>query len=100
MEACDAQAVSDLFTEDAAFQRGPFDQKLRGRPVIREACAEALEGRDKLSFGYEVLTASNRGGIARWWLTADESQFEGISKLVFDETGLCKDLKAWWNAAP
>ena len=99
LEARDAQAASELFTEDAAYQWGPFAQKLRGRVMIREAAAEALEDKQAISFGYEVLTASNRGGLVRWWMKADEQQLEGILKLVFEETGLCSDLKAWWNAA-
>lgn len=104
-EARDAEAASDLFTEDAVYQWGPFGRKLRGRVMIREAWAEAVEEQQNVSFGYEVLTASARGGIVRWWCSADlptrgvRESDEGIFRLAFDETGLCKSFEEWWNSA-
>jgi hypothetical protein len=99
-EARDAQAACDLFTDDAVYQWSPFANRLRGRVMVREALAEEFETLDKVEFGYEVLTARDRGGIVRWWLNAEQRQLEGIFQLAFDETGLCTSLKAWWNAAP
>ena len=102
-ETRDADAAADLFTEDALYQWGPFGRRLRGRLMIREAWAEALEAQDNVKFGYEVLTASARGGIARWWCELDDlpnsvhTKIEGILRLAFDETGLCKSLEEWWN---
>jgi hypothetical protein len=97
-EARDAQAACDLFTEDAVLQWDPFGQRLRGRVMIREAWAEAFEQQQEITFGYEVLTATQRGGIARWWCDSSALRMEGIFKLAFDESGLCTDLHAWWNA--
>ena len=100
----DAKAAADLFAEDAVYQWGPFGRKLRGRPVIREAWAEAVDEQVNVAFGYEVLTASARGGIARWWSSFDEParevhvDIEGIFRLGFDETGLCTRLEEWYNA--
>lgn len=98
LEARDAEALAGLFTDDAVCHWQPFDNRLHGRPVIRAAWEEAVEGRERLSFGYEVLAATQRGGIVRWWSTVDDLRLEGIFKLVFDEAGLCKTLQAWWNA--
>lgn len=95
----DAAAASDLFTDDALYQWGPFAQRLRGRIMISEAWAEAMEGLRGVAFGYEVFTASQRGGIVRWWMTAEGTKLEGVFKLAFDEAGLCNSLQAWWNAA-
>jgi hypothetical protein len=103
-EQRDPDAAAALFTEDALYQWGPFGRKLRGRIMIREAWAEAVETQENIEFGYEVMTASGRGGIARWWVAADlpaervRSRSEGIFRLVFDETGLCTSLEEWWNA--
>jgi len=102
-EARDAEAAADLFTEDAVYQWGPFGRKLRGRVMIREAWAEALETQENVKFGAEVLTATQRGGIARWWCSADlpsegvRSHDEGIFRLSFDDSGLCTSLEEWWN---
>jgi SnoaL-like protein len=103
-ETRDADAAADLFTEDAVYQWGPFGRKLRGRVMIREAWAEAVETQSNVTFGYEVLTATGRGGIARWWCSVDDPErsvrdrAEGIFRLAFDETGLCTSLEEWWNA--
>ena len=103
-EERDAEAASHLFTEDAVYQWGPFGRRLRGRVMIREAWAEAVEDQANVEFGYEVLTATARGGIARWWCAADirerkvRERDEGIVRLAFDETGLCSSLEEWFNS--
>jgi hypothetical protein len=103
-EKRDPEAASHLFTEDAVYQWGPFGRRLRGRVMIREAWAEAVEDQANVEFGYEVLTATARGGIARWWCAADigerkvRGRDEGIFRLAFDETGLCSSLEEWFNS--
>ena len=100
----DAEAAARLFTEDAVYQWGPFGRRLRGRVMIREAWAEAVEDQENIDFGYEVLTATARSGIARWWCAADIGERavrvrdEGIFRLAFDETGLCTSLEEWFNS--
>jgi hypothetical protein len=104
-EERDADAAASLFTEDAVYQWGPFGRRLRGRPVIREAWAEATEDQRNIKFGYEVLSASARGGITRWWAAADlpdrgvRSRLEGIFRIAFDDTGLCESFEEWFNSA-
>ena len=103
-EERDADQAADLFTEDAAYQWGPFGRKLRGRVMIREAWAEAVEDQQNIEFGYEVLTATGRGGLVRWWCAADipsrrvRETDEGIFRLAFDESGLCTSLEEWFNS--
>jgi ketosteroid isomerase-like protein len=103
-ESRDPQAACDLFTEDAVYHWGPFGRKLRGRVMIREAWAEALETQENVSFGYEVMSATQSGGIVRWWCSCDEpsrgmhSKAEGIFRLSFEETGLCTSFEEWWNS--
>jgi ketosteroid isomerase-like protein len=103
-EERDPDAAADLFTDDALYQWGPFGRKLRGRIMIREAWAEAVEDQQNVEFGYEVLTATARGGIARWWCAADiqsrqmRETDEGIFRLAFDESGLCTSLEEWFNS--
>lgn len=103
-EELDAQAACDLFTEDALYQWGPFGRRLRGRVMIREAWAEAVEDQANVEFGYEILGATARGGIARWWVAAHipsrkvRERTEGIFRLAFDESGLCTSLEEWFNS--
>jgi ketosteroid isomerase-like protein len=103
-EERDADAAAELFTDDALYQWGPFGRRLRGRPMIREAWAEAVETQENIDFGYEVLTANAGGGIVRWWCAADiptrgvRDRAEGIFRLAFDDEGLCSSLEEWWNS--
>ena len=103
-ESRDADAAGDLFTEDAVYQWGPFGRKLRGRVMIREAWAEATEQQENIEFGYEVLNTTNRGGLVRWWCSFDLTERrvrrrdEGIFRIGFDETGLCRSFEEWWNS--
>jgi ketosteroid isomerase-like protein len=103
-EERDPEAAGDLFTEDAVYQWGPFGQRLRGKLMIREAWAEAVETQQNVKFGYEVMTATGSGGIVRWWCDADlpadgvHSRTEGIFRLAFEESGLCTSLEEWFNS--
>ena len=103
-ETRDADAAAALFTEDAVYQWGPFGRKLRGRVMIREAWAEAVETQSNVQFGYEVIGATAAGGIVRWWCSSDDpdrgvrDRIEGIFRLAFDDSGLCTSLEEWWNA--
>jgi SnoaL-like domain len=100
----DADAAADLFAEDAIYQWGPFGEKLHGRPLIRAAWAEATESQENVEFGYEVLSATQRGGLVRWWSAYDDAarerhvRNEGVFRLAFDDDGLCKSLEEWWNS--
>ncbi|MFL5895233.1 MAG: nuclear transport factor 2 family protein [Thermoleophilaceae bacterium] len=99
----DPEAAADLFSEDAVYQWGPFGKRLRGRPLIRSAWADAVETQQNVEFGYEVLTASARSGLVRWWSAYDRAgsdlriRLEGIFRLAFDEDGLCRSLEEWFN---
>ena len=103
-EERDAEQAAELFTEDAAYQWGPFGRKLRGRVMIREAWAEAVETQANVKFRYEVLSATQRGGLVRWWCSMDlpesseHSDIEGIFRLSFEDSGLCTSLEEWFNS--
>jgi ketosteroid isomerase-like protein len=103
-EARDPEAAAELFTEDALYQWGPFGRRLRGRIMIREAWAEAVETQANVRFGYEVLTTTASGGIARWWCSMEvplrkvRERDEGIFRLAFDDSGLCTSLEEWFNS--
>ena len=103
-EERDPDSAAELFSEDAVYQWGPFGQRLHGRPFIKAAWAEATETQQNVEFGYEVMSASARSGLVRWWSAYDQPdrelrvRIEGIFRLVFDEDGLCKSLEEWFNA--
>jgi hypothetical protein len=103
-EERDPGAAAELFAEEAVYQWGPFGKRLRGRPLIREAWAEATESQRNVEFGYEVLSATGRGGLVRWWSAYDHAgeevrvRLEGIFRLAFDDDFMCTSLEEWFNS--
>jgi SnoaL-like protein len=103
-EGRDADAAAALFTEDAAYHWGPFEEPLRGREAIRERWQSAVDAQADVSFGHEPLAIGDGSGLARWWVSfvvpaADiRVRLEGIFQVALDDEGACHDFREWWNA--
>jgi uncharacterized protein (TIGR02246 family) len=65
-EARDPEAAARLFTPDATYQWGPFEEPLPGRDAIRQRWAQATEAQKEVRFNYEVLASTEERVIA-WW---------------------------------
>jgi hypothetical protein len=103
-ETRDPDAAAALFTDEATYQWGPFEEPLRGRDEIRKRWAEATSTQDAVSFGCEPMAVTDDHGIARWWvsfvLPAERSRvrIEGIFAIALDAGGRCREFREWWNA--
>ena len=104
-EGRDADAAARLFTEDATYHWGPFEEPLRGREAIRERWASAVAGQDEISFGHEPLAIGEDGrGLARWWVAfnvpeaGQRVRLEGIFQVALDDDGSCLEFLEWFNA--
>ena len=103
-ERRDADAAASLFTKEATYQWGPFEDPLRGRDAIRERWASAVAAQAEVSFGYEPLALSDDRGFARWWVSfavpvaRQRVRLEGIFEVALDEHGSCHAFREWWNA--
>lgn len=103
-EERDADAAASLFTDQATYQWGPFEEPLRGREAIRERWASALDAQADVSFGHEPLALGAAAGFARWWVSfavpvaRQRVQLEGIFQVALDDDGRCTEFREWWNA--
>ena len=61
----DAAAAGELFTDDASYRESPFDEPVRGRAAIIEYWSDNVKSQEEIRFDYEILSATERGGIAR-----------------------------------
>jgi hypothetical protein len=100
----DADAAASLFSEDASYQWGPFEEPLRGRDAIRERWALATGGQADVSFGSEPLALTESVAVARWWVSfvrpvsSTMVELDGIFLLKFTAEGsCCSQLREWWN---
>ena len=100
-EERDPRAAADLFTEDAVYAWGPFEEPMRGREAIRARWAEVTSAQSNVDFGFEPLGVLDAGGVARWWCSFDvpslRIELNGIFLVVLTEEGLCSDFREWWN---
>jgi hypothetical protein len=100
-EERDPDAAADLFTEDASYAWGPFEEPLQGRDAIRRRWAEATEVQRDVRFGSEMLGVVDAGAVARWWcaFAVDEAHIEldGIFLVSLTADERCHDFREWWN---
>jgi len=59
------QAAAELYAETGTYQVTPFLVPMRGREAIRTYWDEVTATEKDISFGYEVLAATEKFGIAR-----------------------------------
>ena len=83
-EGRDPDAAASLFTEEATYQWGPFEEPLRGREAIRERWASAVDAQADVSFAVPVAQQRVR--------------LEGIFQVALDDDGSCSEFREWWNA--
>lgn len=96
-------AAATLFTDDAVYYWGPFDEPLRGRSGISRRWSEATSRQERISFTYEILTVTEKMGINRWWasflrIPSKKVELDGIFLVSLDEKNLCTEFREWWNA--
>jgi hypothetical protein len=107
--AAEPDAIADLFTDNAVYHLGPFDESWRG-------LAGPFRGRDAIAAGWlaggiegeqfqvesEILAIDGQRAVVRrriTYLEADssiESQWDTCWVVDFDETGRCIEYREWY----
>ncbi|HSD23240.1 MAG TPA: nuclear transport factor 2 family protein [Solirubrobacterales bacterium] len=99
----DREAAAELFSADALYAWGPFDE-LHGRDAIRERWAEATAEQRDIRFRWEVLGSIGPTVVARWWCEFRVQghdrhvSLDGIFLIELDARGLCTSFREWWAA--
>jgi ketosteroid isomerase-like protein len=100
MEA-DDDAAGALFTDDATYRSDPFHEPHRGRDAIRRYWREvtATQANVEVAVGRPVVVG--RRAVVEWWTQMDSDgtpvTLPGALILDFDEGGLCRALREYWN---
>jgi len=103
-EGRDAEAASQLFSEDARYFETPYAEPFRGRDGIRDYWAKVTDDQREVDFNGEALGFLGATGVARWsarFKLASNGvavELNGVFLLEFDENGLCSRLREWWHA--
>jgi hypothetical protein len=108
----DDEAVAALFTEKALYASHPLEQPHRGREGIRAYWRRATADQEDLDlrFGNPVVSADGTHAAVEWWATMrdeawaagegagdDRLTLPGCLVLRFAESGLCEELREYWN---
>jgi nuclear transport factor 2 (NTF2) superfamily protein len=102
-EGRDADAAAALFTEDARYRQQPYEDPHRGRQGVHDywTTVTATQSDIRLRYGTPVVTG-NRAAV-EWWATLKNDgvgiTLAGEFLLVFDESGLVRDLREYWHFA-
>ena len=99
----DPAAAAELFAADATYHETPFDEPSRGRKGIFEYWSGATRMQRDFRFTYEILAATENGGVAHWRasfvrLPANSRVvLDGIFVVELDADGRCTEFREWWH---
>jgi SnoaL-like domain len=100
-EEADDKAVGALFTEDATYRSDPFKEPYRGRDGIRRYWREVTATQANVEVAIGRTLAIESRALVEWWTQMDSDgtpvTLPGALILDFDERGLCRALREYWN---
>ncbi len=91
--------LSELFTADATYQMGPFEQAHRGLGAIADLWEAEREGPDEIfTMSTEVVAVDGDTGVVRCEVAYGEPKrqlFRDIWVVRLDEAGRCFHFEEW-----
>lgn len=100
-EEADDNAVGALFTEDATYRSDPFKEPYRGRDGIRRYWREVTATQANVEVAVGRTLAIESRALVEWWTQMESDgtpvTLPGALILDFDERGLCRALREYWN---
>jgi hypothetical protein len=94
----DPAEIGALFSDQAAYYTGPFDQPWQGRDGIIEGWLKRKDEPGTYGFRYEVLSADESVGIVRGWTEYFDPKrgYSNIWVIRFDDQNRCNEFTEWW----
>ena len=99
----DPEAAAELFTGDATYHETPFDEPMVGGAEIVEYWSGVPRSQEDVHFTYEILAATQGGGIAHWRAnfvrvpSRVPVKLDGILLVKLNDDGLCEEFREWWH---
>lgn len=96
----DADAASQLFTEDATYREQPFQSPFVGRAAIQNYWANVTASQTAVELRYGKSLVDGRRLAVEWWANLQANgaliTLAGEFLLLFAETGECRELREYW----
>ena len=103
-ETKDADAAAALFTEDASYREEPYAEAFTGRQGVHDYWTRVTATQEDIDFRYGTPVVDGARAAAEWWVTmrngGADVTLAGEFLLVFDDDGLCRELREYWHFAP
>jgi len=103
-EERDADAAAALFTADAVYREQPYDEPYRGREGVHAYWSRVTATQSDIRFRAGRAVGSGAHAAAEWWVTlrneGADVTLAGEFFLVFDESGLVRELREYWHFHP
>jgi uncharacterized protein (TIGR02246 family) len=97
----DAEAIGELFSEDASYAYHPYDEPLRGRDAIVENWLGERDEPGSWEAKYESVLIDGDRAIAKGetrYITG--RTFSNLWELRFDDDGRCREYVEWFMEHP
>jgi ketosteroid isomerase-like protein len=97
-------ALTELFTEDAAYSTGPYENPHRGLDAIREMWEAERSGPDEeFEMSSEVVAVEGHTGVARvevHYRSPKDREYRDLWIVRLNGSGLCSHFEEWpfWPA--
>lgn len=100
-EDADADAVGELFTEDATYRSNPFQEPHRGRAAIRGYWRQVTSSQSNVEVVMGSPVVDGARVVVEWWTQMDDDDvpitLPGALILEFDDDGRCRALREYYN---
>lgn len=102
-EHADAEAVANLFTEDATYRSNIFEAPHRGRDGVAAYWESVTSSQSDVSVRMGRPFADGSRVAVEFWtamrVDGAATSLAGCLLLDFDDSGLCRRLREYWNFA-
>jgi ketosteroid isomerase-like protein len=93
-------ALGKIFTDDATYLQGPFDEPLIGLPAIAEMWDDERTSPDEeFEMTSEVIAVDGQTAVVRVEVAygePDSEEFRDLWIIRFAEDGRCRSFEEWW----
>ena len=97
--AAGTESLGDLFTRDAAYRQGPYEDWVTGLAAIEAMWDAERDGPDEVFLmTSEVLAAEGATAVARvevWYGDPVEQEYRDLWVMRFAADGLCESFEEW-----
>lgn len=95
----DREDIGRLFSDEAQYFTGPFQEPWRGREGVIEGWLERKDEPGSFEFKYEILAVENQTGVVRGlthYSTDPARTYSNIWLICLNDRGECTEFTEWW----